>query len=91
MVPPSEEEDRWIKKQELDSQKREQDLKLKELHWMKCPKCGHDLEEGGYKTLAVRVDRCVNCGGTYLDKGEMERIVQEEVVAFGKKMKLYEG
>jgi uncharacterized protein len=43
---------------------------LKEQHWMKCPKCGHDLKSE--KIEAVEIDRCTFCEGFFLDAGEME-------------------
>ena len=39
-------------------------------HYMKCPKCGADLKEREFHH--VRVDECSECGGMWLDKGEME-------------------
>lgn len=47
--------------------------KLREAHWMKCPKCGHDLQEIAVDT--VRVDRCTSCEGIFLDRGELEEIM----------------
>lgn len=46
--------------------------RLRELHYMKCPKCGHDLEEedlGG-----VKVDRCTHCEGVFFDAGELDQV-----------------
>ena len=37
---------------------------------MKCPKCGHDLEEINYQD--VLLDRCPDCKGVWLDHGELE-------------------
>ncbi len=50
-----------------------QDLRrLKELHWMKCPKCGHDMKTESLS--GVQVDRCTFCEGLYLDAGELEEL-----------------
>jgi uncharacterized protein len=46
--------------------------RLKGLHFMKCPKCGHDLKEESIS--GVNVDRCTFCEGLYLDAGEMETL-----------------
>ena len=46
--------------------------RLKDLHHMKCPKCGHDMKEEALE--AVTVDRCTFCEGIYLDAGELEQI-----------------
>ena len=41
-------------------------------HTNKCPKCGADLREQEHHH--VKVDACVDCGGIWLDKGELEMI-----------------
>jgi len=48
----------------------------KQLHWMKCPKCGHDLKEVEKGPLFV--DLCSECGGLYLDAGELEILLTLE-------------
>ena len=50
--------------------------RLKDLHFMKCPKCGHDLKEE--KLESVSVDRCTHCEGIFLDAGELERIFRQQ-------------
>jgi hypothetical protein len=42
------------------------------LHYMKCPKCGYDLETVKFRDVAV--DKCFHCNGTWLDAGELERL-----------------
>ena len=52
-------------------EKAEETKRLKDLHFMKCPKCGHDMKEenlGG-----VVIDRCSFCEGVYFDAGELEQ------------------
>ena len=41
-------------------------------HFMRCPKCGGQLEEVDFHHL--KIDRCTDCGGIWLDKGEMEML-----------------
>ena len=41
-------------------------------HYMKCPKCGSDLAEREFHH--VRIDECRECGGMWLDKGEVEML-----------------
>lgn len=41
-------------------------------HFMKCPKCGADLQEVDFHHM--KIDRCSECGGLWLDKGEMEML-----------------
>ena len=47
---------------------RERD-NLKQLHQMRCPKCGMELKE--IEVRGVQVDRCFSCNGTWLDAGEL--------------------
>ena len=44
-------------------------------HYMKCPKCGHDLIVERYHGLDV--DRCTNCHGVWFDAGEAEQLAGE--------------
>ena len=41
-------------------------------HYMRCPKCGGELKEIEHHHM--KIDRCQDCGGVWLDKGEMEMI-----------------
>jgi len=50
--------------------------RLKELHFMRCPKCGLELREVKYS--GIDADVCFSCGGLFLDKGELETIVKHE-------------
>ena len=54
----------------LDEQRAKQE---RASHYMKCPKCGMDLYEFDYQ--GVTLDRCLSCGGTWFDAGEMDRII----------------
>ncbi|MDQ3281295.1 MAG: zf-TFIIB domain-containing protein [Acidobacteriota bacterium] len=84
---PSKAEDEYFVRQELERRKqwaREQASKmatedkerLKQLHYMKCPKCGMDLAE--IELHGVKVDQCGNCGGVFLDAGEIEQISKHD-------------
>jgi acetyl-CoA carboxylase beta subunit len=50
----------------------EQRQKLKALHWMKCPKCGHDMKTEDLEGLEI--DRCTYCEGFFMDPGEIEEL-----------------
>jgi hypothetical protein len=56
--------------------KREEEFKKrsKETHWMKCPKCGSDLQEINYQNVII--DRCDECKGIWLDYGELGILVR---------------
>lgn len=46
--------------------------RLKELHFMRCPKCGMELSEIDYQ--GVKIDKCFCCEGLWLDAGELEAL-----------------
>lgn len=50
----------------------EQREKLKALHFMKCPKCGHDLKAENLE--GIEIDRCTFCEGFFMDAGEFEEL-----------------
>ncbi len=45
---------------------------LKDLHHMKCPKCGMELLEIDY--TGITIDKCSECEGVWLDAGELEAV-----------------
>jgi hypothetical protein len=73
-------EDTYLRKldEELITALRQQDAAEVEravrqyLH-MRCPKCGAALQEVPYRS--VKVDECPDCGGIWLDKGELEVLI----------------
>lgn len=84
---PSRAEDEYFAKQELERRKqwaREQAAKMatdekdrvKQAHWMKCPKCGMDLQE--IELHGVKVDQCAHCGGIFLDAGEIDQLTKHD-------------
>lgn len=83
MTRPSENEEEYFLRQELLKrreavQQKHAELaeseraRLKELHWMRCAKCGAELQEVEFRS--VKVDKCFSCGGVYLDDGELEQL-----------------
>ena len=84
---PSRAEDEYFAKQELERRKKwaqeqaskmatEEKERIKQQHWMKCPKCGMDLKE--IDLHGVKVDQCANCGGIFLDAGEIDQLSKHE-------------
>jgi hypothetical protein len=57
-------------------EKEEERRRLKDLHFMKCPKCGHDMKEEVLESVSV--DRCSFCEGLYLDAGELEQLFMKK-------------
>jgi hypothetical protein len=86
-VKPTEKEEEFfartelgrLKKSEEEKQKKlqqEERQRLQELHYMRCPKCGMELIEIDYK--GIKIDRCSECDGVWLDAGELESISKLE-------------
>lgn len=82
---PSNAEEEYILREEAARKNREaidkarkiqseEQPQRKNLHYMKCPKCGHDLQET--KLHGVSVDKCNQCGGLWLDENELEQIAR---------------
>jgi hypothetical protein len=47
----------------------------KELHYLHCPKCGQTMEVAHLEGVEIEV--CPDCGGIYLDAGELDRVLDE--------------
>jgi uncharacterized protein len=61
--------------------------KLRELHYMRCPKCGMELREIEYR--GVKVDRCFTCDGVWFDAGEVDALQNLESSSLGKLFKVF--
>jgi Zn-finger nucleic acid-binding protein len=48
---------------------------------MRCPSCGSELVE--LERSGVRIDACRQCRGVWLDRGELERILERERQVIG--------
>jgi len=84
---PSSTEDEYFAREEIEKKRKlalqqqteteaKQKEALKQLHYMKCPKCGFDLHT--ITKGKLELDTCFNCHGLWLDAGEMERLLQGE-------------
>lgn len=89
-IVPSENEERYFKEHDLrlrmerleqeqralaESEKR----RLKEVHYMHCPKCGQKLATEKYGN--VEVDVCPSCKGMWLDAQELEQILHNAKIS----------
>ena len=84
---PSRNEDEYVARQEVERRTQcaqDQASKMaademertKQAHWMKCPKCGMDLQE--ISLHGVKVDQCAHCGGVFLDAGELDQLSKHD-------------
>jgi hypothetical protein len=92
-VKPTEREEEFFARAELERLKKSEEEKqkniqqqdrerLKNLHYMRCPKCGMELIEIDYK--GITIDRCSECDGVWLDAGELETISKLEKTGLDK-------
>ena len=96
---PSRAEDEYFARQELERRKKwaaeqsakmaaEEKERLKQLHFMKCPKCGMDLTTIEFQGISI--DKCPNCNGTFFDAGEVEQLLEPKNSGlFGKVMSVF--
>lgn len=84
---PSDKEEDYIARQEFERLKKleaekhrtladDEKNRLKELHCMRCPKCGMELIAIDYK--GIEVDKCSECEGIWLDAGELDAVSKLE-------------
>jgi hypothetical protein len=67
-------DDPRVRRRELDRERIDRESEAgDEPYWMVCPKCGDSIEE--IESEDVKLDRCENCGGIYLDRGEVEMLL----------------
>lgn len=84
---PSQTEDEYFAREDAEKKRRlalqlkketaaDEVKRLKELHFMHCPKCGMEMHEVRFR--GVDVDVCFSCNGIFLDQGELEHLKKEE-------------
>lgn len=65
-----------LREQHMEELAEEERRELKEMHWLHCAKCGQKMEVT--QLGSVEVEICPDCGGIYLDAGEVDKIVEEK-------------
>ena len=92
-VKASEKEEEYFARMEFERKKKmmedkhnkdtaEGKRKLKDLHYMRCPKCGMELIELTYKRM--KIDECSECKGIWLDAGELDAMAKLEKTGLDK-------
>jgi hypothetical protein len=98
ITKPSDKEEEFFARQEFERLRKLQEerqkqiaenekRRLKELHFMRCPKCGMELKEIDYK--GVKIDKCFTCEGVWLDAGELESVSKMEKSASDRMFRLF--
>jgi len=65
-----------LKEQLKEQQSQEDREQTKAQCYMKCPKCGADLNEVTFR--GIKIDRCLLCDGVWLDEGELDKLAGTE-------------
>ena len=97
-IKPTEQEDEYfariekemkekIAKQKKQHVSKEEKEKRRELHFMKCPKCGMDLMEIDFK--GMKIEECTTCRGMWLDAGEFDAMAKMEKPVLEKLFRLF--
>ena len=97
-VIPSSNEDEYFARKEferrakIEESKREEmqaaeRQRLKDLHYMRCPKDGMPLLEIDYK--GIKIDECSHCKGIWLDHKELDEILRMEKPAISKLFSIF--
>jgi hypothetical protein len=80
---PSRNEDEYFVKQDAELMKAqrarieaERADAERRLHFMKCPKDGHDVVTTTHH--GVQVENCPHCHGIWLDAGELDQVAHDE-------------
>jgi len=97
-MKPNEKEEEYIAWMEFQNKKKVEEEKhrklkaeekknLKNLHYLRCPKCGMELIEIDYK--GIKVDKCSECDGVWFDAGEFEAASKLEKTGLDKLFSLF--
>jgi uncharacterized protein len=64
-------------KEQFEAENQKKVEELRQLHYMHCPKCGHQMQEVSLEH--IKIDKCTLCEGIYFDRGELEDLLQKKV------------
>jgi uncharacterized protein len=67
---------RKLFRERVDRMSEAERQRLRQVHFMRCPKCGFELEE--ILLRGVKIDKCFGCGGLWLDAGELDELTTRQ-------------
>jgi len=62
-----------VYRQETEKEQRD---RLRQAHWMKCPKCGNDMRTEQLE--GVEIERCSVCGGMFFEHDELQTVLMRK-------------
>ncbi len=95
---PSEPEEEYFARLEFEQRRKaaeeerrkleaEERKRLRDLHYMRCPKCGAELVAIAYH--GIELDKCTACQGVWLDCGELAQLSVTEGGLLGGLLKIF--
>lgn len=60
-----------------DAESKQNLEKLRVAHWLKCPKCGHDMKS--ISMQGIEIEQCTFCEGIYFDRGELDNLLMKRI------------
>ncbi|HUL58330.1 MAG TPA: zf-TFIIB domain-containing protein [Anaeromyxobacteraceae bacterium] len=89
---PSNSEDEYFVREDAEKKRKlalqmkhqlqaDEQRRLKDLHFMHCPKCGMDMHPVSLR--GIDVDVCFSCNGVFLDKSELEHVTRSSQESHG--------
>lgn len=67
-----EERERRLEKLKKETEKAELE-RLRAAHWMKCPKCGHDMKVSPIE--GIELEQCTFCQGIFFERAELDTLL----------------
>lgn len=65
------------RRRQLDAERKaRQEAEAQGDHWMRCPKCGGQMEE--VDLTHIKVDKCMGCLGIFFDHGELDTLLESQ-------------
>jgi uncharacterized protein len=63
-----------MREEHVQKQQAAERARLKDLHFMRCAKCGQTMTT--ISLTEIDVELCPGCGGMYLDQGELAKLIE---------------
>ena len=60
-------------REETEKEERE---RLRQAHWMKCPKCGNEMR--AEQLEGIEIERCSVCGGMFFEHSEFQTLLMRK-------------
>ncbi|MBT8438596.1 MAG: zf-TFIIB domain-containing protein [Gammaproteobacteria bacterium] len=69
------EREQRLKAYRQETEKEQRD-RLRQEHWMRCPKCGNEMETEQLE--GIDIERCSVCGGMFFEHSELQTLLMRK-------------